>query len=390
MAGEGSGFQYWGIYIASSFVAPHIVGLGTQFEGNQTGAVSNNSPASYQQTWGFMDLTGGQQIHKFYASKAQWQFGDGGFYLDFNKDLAGAVAMVFDANTFIRNVRGSNKILLVASGGSGEIDTTNAPILRTAKIRSQDVSGFNVDPEAGWDAKTPNLKVTSGLRLSFATASRPLKVSSLDDVVSALIDVNSASDIAATGFSNGDFAKWNGSAFVPGSAGTTLPVADSTSIVKDDSDGTKQLQLELDALTTATTRVWTVPDRDQTVGKTSYLTATASSLPQTVSNTEGDVSGATVTLNLDGDWEVTACVDLNGDNGTGLVTIKLMYNGIDQTDFQINGLVTSAAGTFRGSYAGHWIISNTGSKVAKLRSIKSGASSTANINAARITAKFLG
>jgi hypothetical protein len=48
-----------------------------------------------------------------------------------------------------------------------------------------------------------------------------------------------------------------------GSAG--LPVADTTSIVKGSGDGTKLMRFEVDGLTTGTTRVMTVPDKDMTI-----------------------------------------------------------------------------------------------------------------------------
>jgi hypothetical protein len=56
----------------------------------------------------------------------------------------------------------------------------------------------------------------------------------------------------------GDF-EWQSSA-------ASLPVGDGTSIVEGSSDATKELRLEVDGLTTATTRVWTVPDEDIDIG----------------------------------------------------------------------------------------------------------------------------
>src|SRR4051794_36787299 len=44
--------------------------------------------------------------------------------------------------------------------------------------------------------------------------------------------------------------------------GNSLPVADSTAVVKGSSDSTKLVRLEADLLTTATTRVLTMADRD--------------------------------------------------------------------------------------------------------------------------------
>lgn len=48
-----------------------------------------------------------------------------------------------------------------------------------------------------------------------------------------------------------------------GSAG--LPVVDTTLIVKGSADGTKQMRFEADGLTTGTTRVMTIPDKDMTL-----------------------------------------------------------------------------------------------------------------------------
>ena len=47
--------------------------------------------------------------------------------------------------------------------------------------------------------------------------------------------------------------------------GASLPVPDTTSIVEGSVDDTKELRLEVDGLTTATTRVWTAQDTDLTV-----------------------------------------------------------------------------------------------------------------------------
>ena len=44
--------------------------------------------------------------------------------------------------------------------------------------------------------------------------------------------------------------------------GSSLPVSDATSIVEGSADGTKEVRFEVDGLTTATTRVITVPDKD--------------------------------------------------------------------------------------------------------------------------------
>jgi hypothetical protein len=54
-----------------------------------------------------------------------------------------------------------------------------------------------------------------------------------------------------------DGAAW---AEIQGSGGSTLPVADTTSIAKGSADGTKQVRFEADGITTSTTRVLTIAD----------------------------------------------------------------------------------------------------------------------------------
>ncbi|MCP4930241.1 MAG: hypothetical protein GY918_14405, partial [Gammaproteobacteria bacterium] len=51
-----------------------------------------------------------------------------------------------------------------------------------------------------------------------------------------------------------------------GSGGSSLPVADTTSIVEGSVDATKEMRIEVDGLTAATVRVATMPDKDITLG----------------------------------------------------------------------------------------------------------------------------
>ncbi|MDQ3565724.1 MAG: DUF2793 domain-containing protein [Pseudomonadota bacterium] len=54
-------------------------------------------------------------------------------------------------------------------------------------------------------------------------------------------------------------------------AGLTPPFTDTTAVVKGSADATKKIRFEVDGLTTATTRVLTVPDADMTLGDNVYL-----------------------------------------------------------------------------------------------------------------------
>lgn len=54
-------------------------------------------------------------------------------------------------------------------------------------------------------------------------------------------------------------------------SGSSFPVADTTSIVEGSADGTKEVRIEADGLTTGTTRVLTMPDRNYTLGQSGRL-----------------------------------------------------------------------------------------------------------------------
>lgn len=74
-----------------------------------------------------------------------------------------------------------------------------------------------------------------------------------------------------------------------GGGGSSLPVADTTSIVEGSADATKELRIEVDGLTTATTRVWTAQDAD--------LTVAGLNIAQTFSATQTFTSRVSSTLN---------------------------------------------------------------------------------------------
>jgi hypothetical protein len=81
--------------------------------------------------------------------------------------------------------------------------------------------------------------------------------------------------------------------------GAGLPVADTTSIVEGSGDPTKELRIEVDGLTTGTTRVWTAPDTDLTVtGEANAATLTNKTM-STSANTIGTGAGVIKTLSSD-------------------------------------------------------------------------------------------
>jgi hypothetical protein len=81
-----------------------------------------------------------------------------------------------------------------------------------------------------------------------------------------LIGSTGAAPVAAalTAGANITITNAAGSITIAGSA-ASLPVSDSTSIVQDDSDATKQMRFEIGGYTTGTTRILTLPDANITV-----------------------------------------------------------------------------------------------------------------------------
>lgn len=114
--------------------------------------------------------------------------------------------------------------------------------------------------------------------------------------------------------------------------GTSLPVADTQTIVSGSSDATKLLRFEVDGFTTGTTRVVTFTNADQTVaciGCTQTFTA-ANTFSSTVSLNATTNVGGTVTVGAGG----------AADNGIVELTASTPDTG---------GLVT-------GTTSNHWVI----------------------------------
>lgn len=114
------------------------------------------------------------------------------------------------------------------------------------------------------------------------------------------------------GIGDGEYLQRDGSSIV-GTAGTgggdTLPIVDTTAVVKDPGDATKLVRIDAGAITTGTTRVINMPDADITpvdtndarlsdarrwlaVATSKYTAAPASSSTITMSNTSDMYVGA--------------------------------------------------------------------------------------------------
>ncbi len=86
--------------------------------------------------------------------------------------------------------------------------------------------------------------------------------------------------------------------FFGGQGGDTLPISDTTGVVKGSADPTKILRIEVDGFTTATTRVMTPPNEDFTVvGVTTTQTLTNKTLTSPKINEDVAVTATATELN---------------------------------------------------------------------------------------------
>lgn len=116
------------------------------------------------------------------------------------------------------------------------------------------------------------------------------------------------------------------------------PFVDSTAIMKGSADATKLLRIEVDGLTTATTRVWTAPDSDLTVVGTSTTQTLSNKIVNTVASTTAAAAlniphGTAPTSPVNGDSWTTTSGDFARINGVTRRrdTFGLEFVSSDQT-----------------------------------------------------------
>lgn len=116
------------------------------------------------------------------------------------------------------------------------------------------------------------------------------------------------------------------------------PTSDGTAIVAGGTDGTKKVRLEVDGLTTATTRVVTVPDRDITIGDLSSITASLGA-DVALNNTGTYFDGPTIAQGTSGTWFVSGTVSLQDTAAAADFHVKLW----DGTTVIASAIVSSSA-----------------------------------------------
>lgn len=148
---------------------------------------------------------------------------------------------------------------------------------------------FNGELEAIVDAAYTNA-VAANERASTATDKAALTAA--DAAQTALDRIQTGQDRTQTGL---DRAAAAASAATIGSAAAFI---DSNPVVKGSADATKQIRFEVDGLTTATTRVITVPNKDGTLAMTSDIGGLSGTATGTIDLLTGASIASAATINL--------------------------------------------------------------------------------------------
>ena len=165
-----------------------------------------------------------------------------------------------------------------------------------------------------------------------------------------------------TATSTGGAGSWQACA-----GGSSLPVVDTTGIAKGSSDATKIVRFEVDGLTTATTRVLTVPDTDMTLAgrNVAQTFSAAQTVAANLSVTSGSsllMDRATRATNQQAYWTVAGNPSTTGAWSAGTVPngaaseFRISHNGTStltlseggQVDIPAN-LVVASSGSFGGT-----------------------------------------
>lgn len=153
--------------------------------------------------------------------------------------------------------------------------------------------------------------------------------------------------------------RYDGTQFHVVGNGFNAPFLDTHPVAQGSADSTKKVRLEVDGLTTATTRVVTVPDRDITIGDLSGI-ANSLSGDVALNNVATYFDGPSVAQGTVGTWfasgiitctDTAAAADLYFKLWDGTTTISsghLIVPGGNQTpSISVSGFITNPAGNIR-------------------------------------------
>lgn len=224
----------------------------------------------------------------------------------------------------------------VVLGNSGSTDYTTI-------LSGSNVVGLNLSNSLTGSNTSSSISVNSG----WNTTGSPALIYGNVSLTSA----NAASDLirlqvdSVTKFNVRKDGQVTASAFIGDGSGLTgissLPVVDTTAIAKGSVDATKQVRLEVDGLTTATTRVLTTPDFDGTIAT---LAGT-----ETLTNKTFSGNGASITaLNMGNASTGTLLAARGGTGISSLATGMATWFGTS-TSANLAATVTNETGAASGS-----------------------------------------
>ncbi|MEN6534630.1 MAG: hypothetical protein ABFD89_13260 [Bryobacteraceae bacterium] len=162
-------------------------------------------------------------------------------------------------------------------------------------------------------------------------------------------------DLPSVDGTNGQALTTNGAGVLSWSSGSSLPVADTTSIVSGSADATKLLRFEVDGFTTATTRVLTPQNASYTVAgiDIAQTFTAAQSVAAQLSVTSGNslrMDRSSRGINQKAYWTVSGNTSTTGAWSTGTTPSGaasrwvIDHNGTEHFVLDENGLLTTTAG----------------------------------------------
>lgn len=363
IGGDGSGHQQYGVYLANTFTSPFAI-INIDFVGNHTAPIGNFAVSSYQRVLANVDaadIPAVANINRLYMNKGRLEVGDGSLYLDFMNDLANSVNLTLDSNVTIRTTRGSSILeLLVGAAGAGTVQITAS--LLAQKLQTQNIVGANIAPEVGWDFKTVLAKITAGLRLAFLTpsANTPVKVSTLGDVLAAAIDLAAAAEVTGT------LQVGNGGTGRATLSGNGVVIGAGAGAVNVTGAGTSG-----QVLTSNGSGIDPTFQDPSGVSGLNYKEAEASA-SLTLTASWQDVTGASVTADKTGIWEVTGSFDFLEGTGGDFLKGCINVNGVDIA----NPMAQTSGGSGQYVIQQTWFVSVSNGQVIKLRGMKAGTTGT--------------
>jgi hypothetical protein len=273
-----------------------------------------------------------------------------------------------------------------ASTNSPDLDTSPSGVLKgdaytvsvagtffTAAVDAGDVLIADQDSptlESHWTIVNRNIDETA-----FATASHTHTASDITDFSEAVDDRAAALVVGGTDITV-TYDDGAGTLTIDSTAGggSTLPVVDTTGIAKGSVDATKIVRLEVDGLTTGTTRVLTVQDADGTIELTGHSHAasniTSGTLAHERGGLEADVSAyagvplidSGITSELKYDLAATTDPTVNDDSNAGYSVGSRKVNVVLDKEFVC---LDASPGAAVWSETSHVCCSGSGSEAIK-------------------------